>query len=40
MEKTAYEAPVAIELGSFDEQTGQIGDRNGDEIVWFFDWYA
>ena len=37
MSKEIYEAPSVLELGAFAEQTGKIGDRNGDEIVWFFD---
>ncbi|GAA2972931.1 lasso RiPP family leader peptide-containing protein [Streptomyces enissocaesilis] len=37
IEKVAYEAPAIIELGTFAEETGQIGVRNADEIVFFFD---
>jgi hypothetical protein len=37
MSHETYETPAVIELGTFASETGQIGRRNADEIVWFFD---
>ncbi|MBP2048202.1 hypothetical protein J2Z21_001126 [Streptomyces griseochromogenes] len=37
MDKETYEVPAVVELGSFGEETGVFGIRNGDEITWFFD---
>lgn len=32
-----YEHPSLLELGRFSDGTGKCHERNGDEIVWFFD---
>lgn len=37
MIKETYETPALTALGDFAAETGAIGIRNNDEIVWFFD---
>ncbi|CAM3700165.1 lasso RiPP family leader peptide-containing protein [Kibdelosporangium persicum] len=37
MNKENYEPPAVFELGGFAEETGRVGVRNGDEIVWLYD---
>jgi len=37
MSHEIYETPAVIELGSFVSETGTIGPRNDEEVVWHFD---